>query len=71
MCVGRVMQEQLPRLINRRIASYATVYVTPEMIKKTSKMLKYLRLSTYDRLRFKYVYYQTHEIHNIKGLWNE
>jgi hypothetical protein len=47
MCVGRVMQEQLPRRINRRIASYATIYATPKMRKKTSKMLIYLWLGTY------------------------
>ncbi len=28
------------RRINRRIASYATIYATPKMEKKTSKMLK-------------------------------
>jgi hypothetical protein len=48
MCVGRVMQEQLPRRINRSIAGYATVYATQKMIKKTNKMLKYLWSSTYN-----------------------
>jgi hypothetical protein len=34
MCVGRVMQEQLPRFSNRRIADHVTVATTQNSDKK-------------------------------------
>ncbi len=47
MCVGRVMQEQLPRHIKNRIVGYVTVDATPNM-KKASKMLNLLYVKIYD-----------------------